>query len=316
MNLKNKKILVTGGAGFLGKFVVEKLVERGVPLENITVPRSKEIDLRILENCIKIVKDKDIVIHLAANAGGIGYNKENPGKLFYDNLIMGTHLMEASRLAGIEKFVAMGTICSYPKLTPVPFKESNLWAGYPEETNAPYGLAKKMMLVQAQAYRQQYNFNAICLLTVNLYGPRDTFDPKRSHVIPALIEKIYKAKQEGNDFIEVWGTGNVTREFLYAEDAAEGIVLATEKYNNENPVNIGSGHEVTIKDVVKQLTELMKFKGEIRWVKTQPDGQPRRMLDTSLAEQKFGFKAKMSLTKGLQKTIDWYIENYQNPLKK
>ncbi len=303
IDLKTKKILVTGGAGFLGGFVVEKLLERGVPIQNILIPRSKEIDLRTWENCQKIVDGQDIVIHLAAKAGGIGFNRERPGELFYDNLIMGTHLMEAARLAGVEKFVAMGSICSYPKFTPVPFKESDLWNGYPEETNAPYGLAKKMLLVQAQAYKQQYNFNAICLMTVNLYGPRDTFDPMRSHVIPALIRKISDAQKAGKNYIEVWGTGNATREFLYAGDAAEGIVLATESYNSSDPVNIGSGQEISIKNVVEILVKLMNFDGEIRWIHTEPDGQPRRMLDISRAKNEFGFMAKTPFTTGLQETI-------------
>ncbi len=309
MDLKNKKILLTGGAGFLGGFVLEKLLEHGVLMENITIPRSKEMDLRKLENCQKIVKGKDIVIHLAAKAGGIGFNREKPGELFYDNLMMGTQLMEAARLAGVEKFVAMGTICSYPKFTPVPFKESDIWNGYPEETNAPYGLAKKMMLVQAQAYRQQYGFNAISLMTVNLYGPRDTFDPNRSHVIPALIKKVADAKKSGQNYIEVWGTGKATREFLYAGDAAEGIVLATEKYDDKEPVNIGSGQEISIKDVVETIVKIMDFKGEIKWIHTEPDGQPRRSLDITRAEKEFGFKAKTPFEIGLRKTIEWYESN-------
>jgi len=303
--LKNKKILVTGGGGFLGSFVLENLKSRGVPAENITVPRSKIDDLRDRSVCERVVKGQDIVIHLAAKAGGIGFNKEKPGELFYDNLIMGTELMEAARKAGVEKFTSMGTICSYPKFTPVPFKEECLWDGYPEETNAPYGLAKKMQLVQAQAYRQQYGFNAIALMTVNLYGPRDTFDPKRSHVIPALIRKIEEAQLQGNDWIEVWGTGNATREFLYAADAAEGIVRATEKYNNSDPVNIGSGNEISIRDLVTIITKLMGFSGEIRWTNTT-DGQPRRSLDTSRAEKEFGFRAKTSFEEGLAATIQWY----------
>jgi GDP-L-fucose synthase len=309
MELKNKKIVVTGGAGFLGSFVVEKLLERGVPKENIFIPRSKELDLRTWENCQKIVTGKDIVIHLAAKAGGIGFNREKPGELFYDNLIMGTSMMEAARQANIEKFVAMGTICAYPKFTPIPFKEENLWSGYPEESNAPYGLAKKMMLVQAQAYRKQYDFNAICLLTVNLYGPGDTFDPARSHVILALIKKIADAQRDNKNYIEVWGTGEPTREFLYAGDAAEGIVLATEKYNSSEPVNLGSSMEISIKDVVEAIVKLMNFKGEKHWIHTEPDGQPRRMLDTSRAEKEFGFRAKTPFEIGLQRTIEWYRNN-------
>lgn len=306
MELADKKILVTGGGGFLGGFVMDVLIARGVPKENITVPRSADVDLRLREECDKVVAGKDIVIHLAAKAGGIGFNREKPGELFYDNLMMGTNMMEAARVAGVKKFVSMGTICSYPKFTPVPFKEENIWDGYPEETNAPYGLAKKMQLVQAQAYRKQYGFNAICLMTVNLYGPRDTFDPSRSHVIPALIRKIGEAQAFGKDYIEVWGTGTATREFLYAADAAEGIVRATEAYDSGEPVNIGSGEEIMIKEVVETLVHLMNFKGDVRWIHTEPDGQPRRMLDTSRAEAEFGFKAKTPFKTGLSETIAWY----------
>lgn len=309
MNLIDKKILVTGGGGFLGGFVVDTLIARGVPRENITVPRSAETDLRLREECDKAVAGKDIVIHLAAKAGGIGFNREKPGELFYDNLMMGTNMMEAARVAGVDKFVSMGTICSYPKFTPVPFKEEDLWNGYPEETNAPYGLAKKMQLVQAQAYRKQYGFNAICLMTVNLYGPRDTFDPARSHVIPALIRKIAEAQASGQDYIEVWGTGNATREFLYAADAAEGIIRATEAYESEEPVNIGSGNEITIKDVVTTLVRLMDFTGEVRWMHNEPDGQPRRVLDISRAREEFGFVAQTPFETGLAATIAWYKEH-------
>lgn len=308
IDLKTKKILVTGGKGFLGSHVVEKLLARGVPKENIFVPISLEYDLRKLENCQKVVKNQDIVIHLAAKVGGIGLNREKPGELFYDNLIMGVQLMEEARKAGVEKFVAIGTICAYPKFTPVPFKEENLWNGYPEETNAPYGLAKKMLLVQAQAYRQQYGFNAIYLLPVNLYGPRDNFDPSSSHVIPALIKKVYEAQKESRNYIEVWGTGKATREFLYVEDAAEGIILAAEKYDKPEPVNLGAGFEISIKDLVELICKLMNFKGEIRWDTTKPDGQPRRCLDTSRAEKEFGFKAKTKFEEGLKKTIDWYSD--------
>jgi len=312
MDLKNKKILVTGGAGFLGLFVVKKLIERGVPKENIFIPRSKDFDLLKWENCQKVVKDKDVVIHLAAKVGGIGFNQKYPGELFYDNLIMGVQLMEAARQAGIEKFVAIGTICAYPKFTPVPFKEEDLWSGYPEETNAPYGLAKKMLLVQAQAYRQQYGFNAIYLLPVNLYGPGDNFNPESSHVIPALIKKVADAKKENKDFIEVWGTGKATREFLYVEDAAEGIILATEKYDKPDPINLGSGMEISIKDLVETICRLMNFKGEIRWDTLKPDGQPRRCLDVTRAEKEFGFKAKTDFETGLKRTIEWYLENDNN----
>lgn len=311
MDLKNKKILVTGGAGFLGSFVVKKLLEQGVPKKNIIIPRSKDHDLTKPENCIKAVRNKDVVIHLAAIVGGIGYNREIPGKMFYDNLIMGANLMEAARQAKVKKFVAIGTICAYPKNTPVPFSETNLWNGYPEETNAPYGLAKKMLLVQAQAYRQQYGFNAIYLLPVNLYGPGDNFDPKSSHVIPALIKKVADAQRSGRKHIDVWGTGTASREFLYVEDCAEGIVLATEKYDKSGPVNLGASREIKIKDLVKNICKLMNFKGEIRWNKTMPDGQPRRMVDATLAKKEFGFKAKTDFQKGLKNTIDWYLDKYQ-----
>ena len=306
MELKNKKILVTGGAGFLGSHIVEKLLEKGVPREDVFVPLLRDFDLRKWENCQKVVAGQDIVIHLAAKVGGIGFNQEHPAELFYDNLMMGTQMMEAARQAGIEKFVAIGTICVYPKFTPVPFKEGDLWNGYPEETNAPYGLAKKMLLVQAQAYRQQYGFNAIYLLPVNLYGPRDNFDPKSSHVIPALIKKVADAKKEGKNFIEVWGTGKATREFLYVEDAADGIILATEKYDKPEPINLGSGIEISIKDLVELICRLMDFKGEIHWDISKPDGQPRRMLDVSHAEKEFGFRAKTDFEEGLKNIIKWY----------
>ena len=303
----NKKILVTGGAGFLGSFVVEKLKEKGVSGENIRIPRSSDSDLRRWENC-EVVKDIDIVIHLAAKVGGIGYNQKYPGSLFYDNAIMGIQLMEAARQEGVDKFVAVGTICAYPKFTPVPFKEEYLWNGYPEETNAPYGLAKKMMLVQSQAYRQQYGFNAIYLLPVNLYGPRDNFDPESSHVIPALIKKIFDAKESGEDYITVWGTGKATREFLYVEDAAEGIILAAERYNKSEPVNLGSGFEISIKDLVELIAELAGFDGEIRWDTSKPDGQPRRCLDVSKAKKEFVFEAKVGFREGVERTIGWYTD--------
>lgn len=309
MELRNKKILVSGGSGFLGNFVIKTLIERGVPEENIFVPRSSEYDLRKWENCAAVVKNREVVIHLAAKVGGIGFNREKPGELFYDNAIMGIQLMEAARQAGIEKFVAIGTICAYPKFTPVPFKEEDLWNGYPEETNAPYGLAKKMILVQAQAYRQQYGFNAIYLLPVNLYGPGDNFKPESSHVIPALIKKVADAKKENKPFIEVWGTGRATREFLYVEDAAEGIILAAEKYDKPDPVNLGSGMEISIKELTELICRLMDFRGEIRWDASKPDGQPRRMLDISRAEKEFGFRAKTAFEEGLKKTIEWYLAN-------
>lgn len=315
MNWQNKRVLVTGGAGFLGSFVVEKLQGRGC--ENIFVPKSKDYDLVQMEAVKKVYKDvkPDIVIHLAARVGGIGANRANPGKFFYDNLMMGVQLMEVGRQAGIGKFVALGTICAYPKFTPVPFKEEDLWNGYPEETNAPYGLAKKMLLVQAQAYRQQYGFNAIYLLPVNLYGPGDNFDPESSHVIPALIKKCIDAMNQPlpqpEPVLTVWGTGKPTREFLYVEDAAEGILLATERYNKPDPVNLGTGFEIAISDLVELIVKLTGFKGEIIWDKTKPDGQPRRMLDTTRAFKEFGFKAKVGFEKGLKKTINWYLSTRQ-----
>lgn len=305
----NKKILVTGGAGFLGSFVVEKLIGRGVSKENIIIPRSSKTDLRKWENCRKIVKDIDIVIHLAAKVGGIGFNRGNPAILFYDNAIMGIQLMEAARQSSVGKFVCLGTVCAYPKFTPVPFKEDNLWNGYPEETNAPYGIAKKMLLVQAQAYRQQYGFNAIYLLPVNLYGPRDNFDPNSSHVIPALIKKMIDAIDEGIDEVVIWGTGNASREFLYVEDCAEGMLLAAEKYNKPEPVNLGVGKEIKIKELVEVIAELSGFKGRIIWDVAKPDGQPRRCLDTSRAKSEFGFTAKTDFREGLKKAIEWYKEN-------
>ena len=312
MELKNKKILITGGAGFLGSFVVKKLLKLGVPKENIVIPRSKDSDLRKWGNCLEVTKNQNVVVHLAAKVGGIGFNREQPGEMFYDNIMMGAQLMEAARQTGVEKFVAVGTVCAYPKFTSVPFKEDRLWDGYPEETNAPYGLAKKMLLVQAQAYRQQYGFNAIYLLPVNLYGPGDNFNPKFSHVIPALIRKVAGAKKEGKNFIEVWGTGKATREFLYVEDAAEGIILATKKYDKPEPVNIGSGKEISIKNLIKLICRFMNFKGEIRWDTTKPDGQPRRRLDVNRAKKEFGFLAKTDFETGLKKTIKWYLSNLNN----
>lgn len=308
-SLKDKNILVTGGAGFLGTYIVDYLKKRQP--KKVIIPRSKEFDLRKEEVCKEIVKGIDVVIHLAANVGGIGYNKENPGALFYDNLVMGVHLMEEARKAGVEKFIGLGTICQYPKYTQVPFKEEELWNGYPEETNAPYGLAKKMLLVQSQAYRQQYGFNAIHLMPVNLYGPGDNFDLESSHVIPALIKKFVDSKKRGDKFVIIWGTGKPTREFLYVEDAAEAIVLAAERYNKPDPVNIGSSFEISIKDLGELIKKLIQFKGEIVWDKTKPDGQPRRKLDTSRAMKEFGFKSKTSFEIGLEKTIEWYKSNYK-----
>ena len=300
------RFVVTGGAGFLGSHLVEKLKIRGA--EYIFVPIITEYDLTKEKAIIRLFKETkpDIVIHLAAVVGGIGANRENPGRFFYENLIMGAQLMEQARLFGVRKFVALGTICSYPKFTPVPFKEENLWDGYPEETNAPYGLAKKMMLVQSQAYRQQYGFHSVFLLPVNLYGPGDNFDPRSSHVIPALIKKCLDAQQNQEKEIVVWGTGKATREFLYVEDAAEAILLATEKYNKGDPVNIGAGFEISIKELAELIMELTGFKGRIIWDQTQPDGQPRRSLDTTRAFQEFGFEAKTSFREGLKKTIEWY----------
>ena len=306
---ENKKILVTGGAGFLGSNVVQKLLAAGAKKENIIIPRSRETDLRVWENCLSITKDVDVIIHLAATVGGIGYNMNNPGSLFYDNAIMGIQLMEAARQNNVGKFVAVGTICAYPKFTPVPFQEKDLWSGYPEETNAPYGLAKKMMLVQAQAYRQQYGYNAIYLLPVNLYGPGDNFNPDSSHVIPALIKKFVDAIESGSNTVEVWGTGAASREFLYVEDAAWAIVLAAERYESGEPVNIGSCMEISIKDLVELISELTGFEGEIIWDTEKPDGQPRRCLDVSAAEKGFGFKAEVPFSEGLKKTIEWYKEN-------
>jgi len=302
-----KKVLITGGAGFLGSFIVEKLInERQVNPEEIRVPRSNDMDLRKWENCVKTVKDIDVVIHLAAKVGGIGFNQKYPATLFFDNAIMGIQLTEAARQEGVQKLVLLGTVCAYPKYTPVPFKEEDLWNGYPEETNAPYGIAKKALLVQAQAYRQQYGFNAVFLLPVNLYGPRDNFNPEQSHVIPALIKKMVDAKVDAKDEVVVWGTGKVSREFLYVEDAAEGIILATEKYDKPDPVNLGTGREITIKKLVDLIAKLAGYKGTIAWDTSKPDGQPRRCLETRKAKEEFGFEAKTPLEEGLKKTIKWY----------
>ena len=309
IDIKNKKIIVTGGAGFLGKFVVKKLSERGC--RSIFVPRFKEYDLRDVGQIKRMydVAKSEIVIHLAAVVGGIGANMKNPGKFFYDNLIIGLQLMEQARLYGIEKFVALGTVCAYPKFTEVPFKEENLWNGYPEETNAPYGLAKKMLLVQSQAYRQQYGFNSIFLLPVNLYGPGDNFDPASSHVIPALIKKFYEAKINNIPEVVVWGTGKATREFLYVEDCAEAIVSATEKYNKPDPVNIGSGFEISIKELVEKIKSIIGYMGKVIWDRSKPDGQPRRCLDITRAKKEFGFKAKVDFSQGLSSMIEWYLKN-------
>ncbi|HAH30728.1 MAG TPA: GDP-fucose synthetase [Elusimicrobia bacterium] len=306
IEISKKKIMLTGGAGFLGSFVSAKLKARGC--EDVFIPKEQEYDLVTAAAVKKVfrVSKPDIVIHLAAKVGGIGANRENPGKFFYDNLMMGAQLMEEARLAGVEKFLALGTICAYPKLTPVPFKEENLWNGYPEETNAPYGLAKKMLLVQSQGYRQQYGFNSIFLLPVNLYGPGDNFNPGSSHVIPALIKKCVEAVKSGIEEVTVWGTGTATREFLYVEDCAEAIILALEKYDSSEPVNIGAGFEISIKDLAGLIAGLAGFKGKLVWDASKPDGQPRRMLDTSRAAKEFGFKASTDFEAGLKKTIDWY----------
>ncbi|MDO8658525.1 MAG: GDP-L-fucose synthase [Candidatus Levybacteria bacterium] len=308
INLKNKKILVTGGSGFLGSHLVKELEKKGV--RNIAVPRSSELNLIKGDNCKRVVKGKDIVIHLAAKVGGIGYNREHPAEMFYENIMMGVQLMHEAYKAGVEKFVALGTICCYPKFTPVPFKEKDLWNGYPEETNAPYGIAKKISLVQSQSYRSQFGFNSIFILPVNLYGPGDNFNPESSHVIPALIKKFYEARIKGEKEVVIWGTGKPTREFLYVEDAADGIILATERYNKPDPVNLGAGFEISIRELAGTISKLVGFRGKLVWDKTKPDGQPRRMLDTSLARKEFGFTSRTSFKTGLKNTIDWYEENF------
>lgn len=302
---QGKKVVLTGGSGFLGSVLTAKLKSQGI--EPI-IPRSSSEDLRKREVCEKVVKGADIVIHAAGNVGGIGYNREHPGVLFYDNLMMGVQLMHEAMLAGVKKFVAIGTICAYPKFTPVPFKEESIWDGYPEETNAPYGLAKKMLLVQSQAYREEYGFNSIFLLPVNLYGPGDNFDPQSSHVIPALIKKFVDANARNEEFVSVWGTGDATREFLYVDDCAQAIISATEKYNKSEPVNIGSSFEISIRDLANLIKDLTGFKGNIIWDTTKPDGQPRRKLSTARAEKEFGFKSTTDFKKGLKKTIDWYMK--------
>ncbi|MBI4656116.1 MAG: GDP-L-fucose synthase [Elusimicrobia bacterium] len=304
--MRKKRIVITGGAGFLGSFVVKKLLSKGC--KNIFIPRHSQYNLVDMDDVRRLYSDShpDIVIHLAAVVGGIGANRENPGRFFYKNVMMGVQLMELARQTGVEKFTALGTICCYPKFTPVPFKEEDLWSGYPEETNAPYGLAKKMLLVQSQAYRQQYGFNSIFLMPVNLYGPGDNFDSSSSHVIPALIKKCFDAVKDKKKEITVWGTGRATREFLYVEDCAEAIVLAAEKYDKPEPINIGAGFEISIKELANMITKLAGFKGKIVWDSSKPDGQPRRCLDISKAEKEFGFKAKTSFEEGLKKTIEWY----------
>lgn len=306
---ENERVIVTGGAGFLGSFVVEKLKENGC--KNIFIPSIEEFDLRKESDIVKLYKTfkSDLVIHLAASVGGIGANLANPGVFFYDNLIMGIQLIEQARLHNIKKFLALGTVCSYPKFAPIPFREEDIWNGYPEETNAPYGLAKKMLLVQSQAYRQQYGYNSIFLLPLNLYGPRDNFNEKSSHVIPALIKKCIDAVRNEALSIKIWGTGAASRGFLYAEDAAEGILLAAEKYNSSDPVNLGTNQEITIKDLVSIIARLTGFTGNIEWDSSKPDGQPRRCLDTSRAKKEFGFEAKTTFEVGLKNTIEWYLLN-------
>lgn len=311
LDLTDKRILVTGGAGFLGKQVVNELLAAGAQLEKITIPRSRDCDLRQLDHCQRAVQQQDIVVHLAAHVGGIGLNQVKPAELFYDNLMMGAQLIHAAYEAGVEKFTCVGTICAYPKFTPVPFKEDDLWNGYPEETNAPYGIAKKALLVQLESYRQQYGFNGIYLLPVNLYGPEDNFNPESSHVIPALIHKVYEAQKEGKKELLVWGDGSPTREFLYSSDAARGIVMGTQLYNDPEPVNLGTNEEVPIKYLAELICELMGFEGELVWQTDKPNGQPRRCLDTQRAKEKFGFVAQMEFKQGLKNTIDWYRNNPQ-----
>ncbi|MEL6382362.1 MAG: GDP-L-fucose synthase [Cyanobacteria bacterium J06626_18] len=306
LNLEDKRILVTGGAGFLGKQVVEQLIAAGADPQKISVPRSRDCDLRVWESCQRAADQQDVIVHLAAHVGGIGLNREKPAELFYDNLMMGTQLIHAAYQAGVQKFVCVGTICAYPKFTPVPFKEDDLWNGYPEETNAPYGIAKKALLVQLESYRAQYGFDGVYVLPVNLYGPEDNFNPKSSHVIPALIHKVYEAQQRGDKSLPVWGDGSPTREFLYSTDAARGIVLAAQVYSASDPVNLGTGEEISIKDLAELICELMGFEGELAWETDKPNGQPRRCLDTTRARDVLGFESQMSFREGLKHTIDWY----------
>jgi len=305
---KDRKVCVTGGDGFLGSYVLEKLAERGAT--QVFVPKIEEYNIVDPEAVKRLIADAnpDLILHLAANVGGIGANQARPAEFFYDNLMMGVQLMHEAWKAGVSKFVAIGTVCAYPKFTPVPFREETLWDGYPEETNAPYGLAKKMLLVQSQSYRQQYNFNSLFLIPVNLYGPRDNFNLETSHVIPALIRKCFEAQDRGDDEIVVWGDGSPTREFLYAADAADGILLAAEHYNSSDPVNLGSGEEISIKDLVTKIVEFTGFEGRLVWDTSRPNGQPRRGLDTSRAKERFGFQAQVKLEGGLKRTVEWYRE--------
>ena len=309
INWEEKRICVTGGAGFLGTHLIANLRQRGA--KEIFIPKIEDYDLVDRDAIARLLADSnpDVIIHLAAHVGGIGANREHPAEFFYDNLMMGVQLMHQAYERGVEKFVAIGTVCAYPKFTPTPFKEDDLWIGYPEETNAPYGLAKKMLLVQSQAYRDQYGYNSIFLLPVNLYGPGDNFNPRSSHVIPALIRKCVEAKENNEDHIVVWGDGSPTREFIYVKDAAQGIALAAERYNESEPVNIGSGFEISIKDLVEKIAKMTGFEGELVWDTSKPNGQPRRALDVSRAREKFGFEAKTDFDEGLQNTIDWYLAN-------
>ena len=313
MNLSDERIVVTGGAGFLGQYVQAELRGRGVPADRILIPFIEEYDLTREPDVARMYETMrpTVVIHLAAEVGGIGANRENPGRFFYANMAMGLHLIEHARRAGLKKFVQVGTICAYPKFTPVPFREEDLWNGYPEETNAPYGIAKKALLVMLQAYRQQYGLNGIYLLPVNLYGPGDNFDPRSSHVIPALIRKFVEARERGEQQVVVWGTGNASREFLYVEDCARGLVLAAEKYDDPDPVNLGAGMEITIRDLAEMVRRMVGFGGELVWDTAKPDGQPRRCLDTAQAAERFGFRARMGFEEGLGRTIRWYREHRQ-----
>jgi GDP-L-fucose synthase len=312
LSLAEKRICVTGGAGFLGTHLIKQLHQRGA--KDIFIPRIEDYDLVDGDAIRRMFRDSsaEVIIHLAAHVGGIGANRERPAEFFYDNLMMGAQLMHEAYKFGVEKFVAIGTVCAYPKFTPVPFKEDDLWKGYPEETNAPYGLAKKMLLVQSQAYRDQYGFNSIFLLPVNLYGPGDNFDPRSSHVIPALIRKCIEARQKGEDHIVVWGDGTPTREFIYVDDAARAIALATERYEKSDPVNIGSGFEISIKELVEKIARITGFTGDLVWDTTKPNGQPRRALDTSRAKNEFGFEASTDFEEGLQRTIDWYLAKIES----